>query len=704
MGKPFKVVNIADTGTATKFGANDLDNIAAFLNAQSDVEFYGYFVYLESGTYKAKNGVTQAVDYSNAALHTVINSILGAMSSTAYVDICIDKGLHSVTAQITQGSKSNFQIRGLGKGITVLQRSSSFPDADMFFFYGTLDGTVNYAIASDCLAQTDVVTVTTAQSANFAIGDRIKLVSTGFFHEADQQGEYNRIINIDTGTGELFLETFVAADYLTSDSAKVIKFNPIKNVTLKDFSVTSAQNVVTQADYKAVFNIRKAVNLNIDNIRVFDEASRSFQLLDCVGFTVKNCSFENKLLIGTGSNTINYNIEIGGASCNGVVSGNRGLWGGRHFFTTTSNSGGSGIDNHGISRNIVVSGNSVHGNGPEAAFDTHGCCESILFTGNVIRGDRTATNDLISGWFAGWNGFQIRGKRNQVIGNTIFNAYNRAIQIDGDDIVASNNTIINIINSGSNAIGGANSRNRAIIDNNIIYSAKKAIDLPTGFDNAVVTNNKIYDCTDAAITITDCDAVTISGNITNNNNSGLILGGTTDNCFITNNDFANNTNTPTLTGTTNIFSNNTGITLEQYTVFNPSTGTDNEDGTMTFKQKNASGTVKTIARLAAVYDDDVAGTEDGRMYLTLIEGGTENYAYEFGPDGISIDEAHNIILGSATGTKIGTATTQKLGFFNATPIAQPAANADTSGAILSALETEVNQIKQLLRDLGLMAT
>jgi hypothetical protein len=61
-------------------------------------------------------------------------------------------------------------------------------------------------------------------------------------------------------------------------------------------------------------------------------------------------------------------------------------------------------------------------------------------------------------------------------------------------------------------------------------------------------------------------------------------------------------------------------------------------------------------------------------------------------------------LGTAIGVKIGTGTTQKLGFYNATPIVQPSANADTSGATLGDLETEVNQIKQLLRNLGLMAT
>ncbi len=38
----------------------------------------------------------------------------------------------------------------------------------------------------------------------------------------------------------------------------------------------------------------------------------------------------------------------------------------------------------------------------------------------------------------------------------------------------------------------------------------------------------------------------------------------------------------------------------------------------------------------------------------------------------------NIVTDGATGTKIGTATTQLLGFYNATPIAQPAANTDTT--------------------------
>jgi parallel beta-helix repeat protein len=46
---------------------------------------------------------------------------------------------------------------------------------------------------------------------------------------------------------------------------------------------------------------------------------------------------------------------------------------------------------------------------------------------------------------------------------------------------------------------------------------------------------------------------------------------------------------------------------------------------------------------------------------------------------VTMTDAKNIVLGSTTGTKIGTATTQKLGFYNATPVIQPSTTGTTSG-------------------------
>jgi ribosomal protein L24E len=69
---------------------------------------------------------------------------------------------------------------------------------------------------------------------------------------------------------------------------------------------------------------------------------------------------------------------------------------------------------------------------------------------------------------------------------------------------------------------------------------------------------------------------------------------------------------------------------------------------------------------------------------------------------LHLADAGNITVGTTTGTKIGTATTQKLGFYNATPVAQPTAVADATDAA-----TAISQLNALLahmRTLGLIAT
>lgn len=78
---------------------------------------------------------------------------------------------------------------------------------------------------------------------------------------------------------------------------------------------------------------------------------------------------------------------------------------------------------------------------------------------------------------------------------------------------------------------------------------------------------------------------------------------------------------------------------------------------------------------------------------------------------------NNIVAGTTTGVKVGTAITQKLGFYNATPIVQPAAAAQaavvTTGATDStpfgyteaqanAIVALVNEMRSTLVNLGLM--
>lgn len=74
--------------------------------------------------------------------------------------------------------------------------------------------------------------------------------------------------------------------------------------------------------------------------------------------------------------------------------------------------------------------------------------------------------------------------------------------------------------------------------------------------------------------------------------------------------------------------------------------------------------------------------------------------------GFTVTDANDFAFGTTTGTKIGTATSQKLGFYNATPIVQGASVADASGgAVIDAeARTAINALISRIEALGLIAT
>ena len=102
----------------------------------------------------------------------------------------------------------------------------------------------------------------------------------------------------------------------------------------------------------------------------------------------------------------------------------------------------------------------------------------------------------------------------------------------------------------------------------------------------------------------------------------------------------------------------------------------------------------------------------------IASGGTDTTAYKNAANTFSADitlaDDVDVIVNATTGTKIGTAVTQKLGFWNATPIVQPASadqaalgartligdNTGTSGVGLSLIgdTTAVNQASNIMND------
>lgn len=65
----------------------------------------------------------------------------------------------------------------------------------------------------------------------------------------------------------------------------------------------------------------------------------------------------------------------------------------------------------------------------------------------------------------------------------------------------------------------------------------------------------------------------------------------------------------------------------------------------------------------------------------------------------------DVVLSATTGTKIGTATTQKLGFYNKAPITQGAAVTDPTGGVVVDAEcrTATTALNARLKAVGLLA-
>lgn len=86
-------------------------------------------------------------------------------------------------------------------------------------------------------------------------------------------------------------------------------------------------------------------------------------------------------------------------------------------------------------------------------------------------------------------------------------------------------------------------------------------------------------------------------------------------------------------------------------------------------------------------------------------GSSYTYVMDIAPARINIFDGKNIQVGTTTGTEIGTATTQKLGFFGATPVVQPPSHGgQTAGAGYGTRERNMlNDVYAGLRALGLLA-
>jgi hypothetical protein len=92
----------------------------------------------------------------------------------------------------------------------------------------------------------------------------------------------------------------------------------------------------------------------------------------------------------------------------------------------------------------------------------------------------------------------------------------------------------------------------------------------------------------------------------------------------------------------------------------------------------------------------ITSVTDARVCLPVVGAGFLPLA------GGTLADGANIVLGSSTGTQIGTATSQKIGFFGKTPAVQPTVGAATAGATYTSAEQAMLQATHdAIRTLGL---
>jgi hypothetical protein len=142
------------------------------------------------------------------------------------------------------------------------------------------------------------------------------------------------------------------------------------------------------------------------------------------------------------------------------------------------------------------------------------------------------------------------------------------------------------------------------------------------------------------------------------------------------------------------------------------------DAANTLAQRN--GTSAQLFRIYATTDATVTNYERAKVgwvgstfTLGTEKGGTGTArAMEFQTDGLTcltinssgsfiFADAKNLAFGTGTGTKIASASTQKIAFYGATPIVQPTAVADATDA--ATVITQLNALLARMRNLGLIA-
>jgi hypothetical protein len=111
---------------------------------------------------------------------------------------------------------------------------------------------------------------------------------------------------------------------------------------------------------------------------------------------------------------------------------------------------------------------------------------------------------------------------------------------------------------------------------------------------------------------------------------------------------------------------------------------------LNYRGNNDAGSPSSLdyGAISGVIVDPTSGAEEGKLDFQVADAGVLTSRLTLEGAALTFADAVDLAFDTTTGTKIGTATTQKIGFFDATPVVQPAAIADlTTTATTGTLPT-----------------
>jgi hypothetical protein len=485
--------------------------------------------------------------------------------------IFVKAGTYSIKSTI-QIPVNNVQIQGEGMGITnLVADQTSMTSSPAIEVNNPVTGSP-LALLADTHKGDTQVSVSPEDAATLTAGDYILLHSNKSVDAeipTKHAGEIKQIVAADATTGLIMVDDQVYDAYLVADSAAVAHITMLQNITLSDFSVTTAATVFTGSAGLTTF--RFVENLQIERMEAHHAFVAGVSLLSVLNSKISDC-YIHDISDRQPPDNVHYGIVVSAASQNVSITGCR-FSHTRHAVTT---GGVSGTLENGVQRNIVIS-NCTSMAADTAHFDTHDPAENVSYVGCVAIGGvpkPPPAGQVVAG-------FQMRGANSSIVGCSVLQAVGKGIMIfegkgnpqfhAGSDGATITGNLIAGVQSVDGTLGvgihlDSSGTSRHAITGNVIKQCEGSAIRGEGGNNDVVISGNVIDGTnikvaDASIVFHNADRIAITGNKILNNSTGNPIGmeGSSKDWHIANNSFAQNSNdSPAPLSTDSTVINNAG--------------------------------------------------------------------------------------------------------------------------------------------------